>query len=89
MTKAEKFIRDHTNRCSNEFVGGGYHEWLTPEEALRAVEIAKEELMNTAIDADICSTDVMTPLITLDEKRNKYPDLRFGDKVRIIILPNE
>lgn len=45
MTKAEKFIQDYTNHCSNELVGGGYHEWLTPEQARAAVEIAREEML--------------------------------------------
>lgn len=45
MTKAEKFIQDYTNHCSNELEGGGYHEWLTPEQARAAVEIAKEEML--------------------------------------------
>lgn len=50
---AEEFIKDYTNKCSNEIAGGGwdngvwqplYQPWLTPDEALRAVEIAKEEV---------------------------------------------
>jgi hypothetical protein len=48
--KAEQFIKDYTNHCSNEIVfedGSGshlYEPWLTPEQALRAVEIAREEI---------------------------------------------
>lgn len=45
MTKAEKFIQDYTNHCSNELKGGGYHEWLTPKQARRAVEIARDEML--------------------------------------------
>jgi hypothetical protein len=45
MTKAEKFIQDYTNHCSNELEGGGYHEWLTPEQARGAVEIARDEML--------------------------------------------
>ena len=50
MSKAEKFVQDYTRNCSNE--NGGwtdgdyvqiYHPWLTPDQALRAVEIAREE----------------------------------------------
>ena len=44
MTKAEKFIQDYTRNCSNELEGGIYHEWLTPDDALSAVDIAKEEI---------------------------------------------
>ena len=52
MSKAEQFIRKCTRTCSNELVSIqsadgkniiSYHEWLTPEQALRAVEIAKSE----------------------------------------------
>ena len=51
MNKAEKFIRDYTKNCSNELCAVedrfgkkviSYHEWLTPDQARRAVEIASE-----------------------------------------------
>jgi hypothetical protein len=54
MSKAEKFISDCTRNCSNELDSfqtktgdwvETYHEWLTPEQALRAVEIAREETL--------------------------------------------
>ena len=54
--KAEQFIKDYTNHCSNEMVfedGSGshlYEPWLTPEQALRAVEIAREEMIVKAQD---------------------------------------
>ena len=41
--KAEQFIKDYTKGCSNELTWGGYHEWLTPEQAQRACEIAVQE----------------------------------------------
>lgn len=49
MSKAEKFIKDYTRNCSNiEYTQGvytpSYHPWLTPEQALKAVEIAREEI---------------------------------------------
>lgn len=40
----EEYIKAYTRGCSNELVGGGYHEWLTPENALAAVELAREEI---------------------------------------------
>ena len=52
MKKAGDFIIDYTKRCSNEIESGGwnngelspiYQPWITPDDALRAVEIAKEE----------------------------------------------
>lgn len=52
--KAEEFIKDCTRCCSNELCAVedrfekkviSYHEWLTPEQALKAVELAREELI--------------------------------------------
>jgi hypothetical protein len=52
MNKAEKFISDCTQKCSNELIAVesragkevvSYHEWLTPDQARRAVEIEREE----------------------------------------------
>ena len=40
---AEEYINTYTRGNSNELVHGGYHEWLTPENALAAVELAREE----------------------------------------------
>lgn len=57
--KAEQFIKDCTRGCSNELCAVedkygkkviSYHEWLTPEQALAAVEIAREELIEKAQD---------------------------------------
>ena len=54
MSKAEKFISDCTRNCSNELIAVeskdgkeviSYHEWLTPDQARRAVEIAREEMV--------------------------------------------
>lgn len=59
MSRAEDFIRDYTSHCSNELVGGGYHEWLTPEQAMRAVEIGREELMEKAVKWIAENIDVM------------------------------
>ncbi len=52
MSKAEKFIEDYTRSCSNlvykDTINGKeyntYSEWLTPDQARRAVEIAREEI---------------------------------------------
>ena len=51
MSRAEKFIQDYTRNCSNVFVNpqlGGTEEnqpWLTLDQARRAVEIAREEMV--------------------------------------------
>lgn len=51
--KAEKFIEERTRNCSNELCAVedrfgkkviSYHEWLTPDQARMAVEIAREEI---------------------------------------------
>jgi len=54
MSKAEKFIRDCTRNCSNALQSYDgdcnpqiiYKPWLTPDQARRAVEIAREEVIN-------------------------------------------
>lgn len=56
MGKAEKFIEDCTRNCSNAIydpydTGDAitiYAPWLTPDQALRAVEIAREEMVERA-----------------------------------------
>ena len=53
MSKARQFIKDYTYGCSNAIQGYDdmqnpvieYHPWLTPEQALAAVEIEREELI--------------------------------------------
>ncbi len=56
MSKAEKFIIDSTKNYSNEkriTVGKISHwikqHWLTPDEAKKAVEIAREEMIEKGI----------------------------------------
>lgn len=49
MSKAEEFILEHTSNCSNEFEPqkappSVYNPWLSPDQARRAVEIAREEI---------------------------------------------
>ena len=42
---AEEYIKAYTRGCSNELVYGGYQRWLPVEDALAAVELAREEMM--------------------------------------------
>ena len=58
MSKAEKFIQDYTRNCSNEIAHWDigeenikpiYSPWLTPDQARRAVEIAREEVIEKVI----------------------------------------
>lgn len=46
---SEEYIKAYTRGCSNELIHGGYHEWLTPENALAAVELAREEMKESII----------------------------------------
>lgn len=46
----EEYIKAYTRGCSNELVYGGYHEWLTPENALAAVELARNKLKEPTSD---------------------------------------
>jgi len=50
MTKAEQYIKNYTRRCSNELVSEGFHEWLTPDNALRVAEISKQETIDKACE---------------------------------------
>lgn len=54
---AEQFIKDYTRTDSNELIAVEdthgkkvifYHEWLTPEQALRAVELERNNLWHPA-----------------------------------------
>ena len=51
---AKEYIETHIQTCNNQILGddclyGGYDApWLTPEQALRAVEIEREELIDKA-----------------------------------------
>lgn len=59
MNKAEKFIQDNTRNCSNQSKWGVetpnksiiyVQPWLTPDDARKAVEIAREEMIEKACD---------------------------------------
>ena len=48
MEKVERFIQEHTRNYSNDWyddLSQGYEPWLTPDQARRAVEIAREEII--------------------------------------------
>lgn len=59
MSKAEKFIQDCTRNCSNQSKWGVetpnksiiyVQPWLTPDQARKAVEIAREEIIEKTLD---------------------------------------
>ena len=70
---AEEYIKAYTRGNSNELVGGGYHEWLTPENALAAVELAREEMMKDAIETTIDGKVVKVIVIDECVKQSEKP----------------
>ena len=55
MEKVEQYIKEHTRNCSNEIIiptqdgcsyTKGYTSWLTPDDARKIAEIAREETIN-------------------------------------------
>lgn len=55
-SKAQQYIWDYTKNCSNKLLfedkdhNEYYEPWLTPDHALSAVQIAKEEFIERAIE---------------------------------------
>lgn len=66
MSKAEKFISHCTRNCSNEFD----IPWLTPNEARKAVEIAREEIIEKTVRHIIFNTRIV--------HYNNYDTLEFN-----------
>lgn len=101
-----KFIKECTQKCSNELVSVedrygkktiSYHEWLTPEQALRAVELARDEAIQHTIEH--LKNEVIETTIVDDWIYGQDPDnfirpvihqlidgYKVGDKVKIVIL---
>jgi hypothetical protein len=57
MSKAEKFIQNYTRNCSNTTYltdevenPEDYCPWLSPDQARRAVEIAREETIDKIVE---------------------------------------
>lgn len=74
MSKAKQFIKDYTKTCSNELCAVedrygkkviSYHEWLTPEQALSAMAIEREEVIE-----EVCEW--------LEEHSHKYMKYHVG-----------
>lgn len=62
MSKANEFIQEHTKNCYNYNSYAQYPiPWLTPDQARRAVEIAREEMIEKACAyLDLHCNDVKT-----------------------------
>ena len=86
MNKAEKFIQDYTRNCSNEILRNGnqsftnipykgeYNSWLTPDQARRAVEIAKKEMIEKV--CEYIASNMRCDGYTLQTKSNFIKDLK-------------
>lgn len=85
MSKAKKFIQDCTRNCSNEIVCGICEPWLTPDEAIRAVEIVKEEMMEKAIEGKVLANGMGNPILHLWDKGRGLID----KKVKVIVIEED
>lgn len=88
MSKAEKFISEHIRNCSNEYLTdskpdglGGYISrrnftpWLTPDQARKAVEIAREEIYEwLSYHLDTSKMDVDYKFEVIEELRKAIKD---------------
>jgi hypothetical protein len=84
MSKAEEFIQNYTRNCSNEIIGGGwvngefvqiFNPWLTPDQARKAVEIAREEVIEEAVkwlNGNIADYFGHSPVYSYVEDFRKY-----------------
>lgn len=91
MSKAEKFIKDYTRSCSNELCAVedrygkkviSYHEWLTPNQALAAVEIAREEIID-----EVCAylRDNIDPQLTIYHEQTWCKRDEFINKLKKVM----
>ena len=80
---AEEYIKAYTRGCSNELVYGGYHEWLTPENALAAVELARKEMKKDAVEGKMELNHIV---VSYAELAKSFPKGKDGDKVKVIII---
>lgn len=79
MSKAEKFIQLNTKKYSNETritIGRNSHcekqPWLTPEQALRAVEIARKEVIDKACEWINLHIGELSDIYTRSAIRNEF-----------------
>lgn len=89
MSKAEKFIQLNTKKYSNETqitIGRNSHRekqpWLTPEQALRAVEIAREEIID-----EVCAylRDNIDPQLTIYHEQTWCKRDEFINKLKKVM----
>ena len=80
-SKVEKYISDYTRNCRNELCSVedrygktiiSYREWLTPDQALRAAEIAKEETIEKACEWINLHIGELNDIYTRSAIRNEF-----------------
>lgn len=81
MSKAEKFIQDSTMNCSNQIINGNYGTiiphftpWLTPDQARKVVEIAREEMIEKV--CEYIASNMRCDGYTLQTKSKFIKDLK-------------
>lgn len=81
MSKAEKYIQEHTKVCSNEieWEEGGlichdYASWLTSDQARKAVEIEREEVIKEV--CEYIASNMRCDGYTLQTKSKFINDLK-------------
>ena len=79
---AEEYIKAYTRGNSNELVSGGYHDWLTPENALAAVELAREEMQLTWQDIQRI-VNIADQIV--DEARGKFMAMEDEDYYKEVL----
>ena len=66
-----------------------YHRGTKVRNAMLAgMEKMKEEMTAKAIDAELYSDGMLTPIIKVNDKE-KISDIKFGDKMKIIIIKED
>ena len=92
--KAEQYIKEHTNDDSNMI--GGYNDngepqvlytpWITKNDALYAIKLAKEEIMEKSIPAYIETNKYGNKQLLSWSGLCELDEFNDGDEVKIIIL---
>lgn len=49
---------------------------------------AEEKMRENAVEVEVCSAGLFVPLIKVGDEK-KIPDVKFGDKIKIIILKDD
>lgn len=96
MTDIVQKIREAVEKLKSQLLRGACSSKVAMEthckeeaynEVLAGMEKMKEQMVENAIDAELYSDGMLTPLIKVNDKE-KISGIKFGDKVKIIIIKN-